>query len=146
MITKVKSVQGNGTFQSQHGLLYKFEYLFEDEVSLIANHKTQISPFKPGDEVEYIITKENEYGKQGRVIKPQEQNTNKTSYVKENSENQMTKEDWRKKDIAIIYQNAFSQANSFHAITGFNDSEAQLTQLCSTADAVAKFVILKSGI
>lgn len=80
--TKVKSVQGNGSFEHEFGadqpdgkkLLFSYDYEFEDGVFMRANHKTVPSPFKIGDTVEYEVTGESEkYGKKGRVIKPQEQ-------------------------------------------------------------------------
>lgn len=73
MKTKVKSVQANGTYQSKFGLLYKFDYEFEDGKSLSANHKTQEGNFKPGDEVEYEIKGSNDYGSWGSVSKPKEE-------------------------------------------------------------------------
>ena len=73
MKAKIKAIQGSGTFESKFGLLYKFEYQFEDGVILTANHKTQQSPFKVGDEVEYEIKMENENGRIGSVKKPEGQ-------------------------------------------------------------------------
>lgn len=70
--SKVKSVQGSGSWEFNGSLMYKFEYQMEDGTILVANHKTQQCPFNVGDEVEYEITKENQYGKQGKVGKPQE--------------------------------------------------------------------------
>lgn len=69
MIQKIKSVQQDGTYNSKHdnSLLYKHEYVFEDEVILQASHKTQ-NPFKVGDEVEYTIKRTHEtYGNSGTV-------------------------------------------------------------------------------
>lgn len=71
MLSKIKNIQSSGTFESKHGMLYKFEYEFEDGVSLMANHKTQQSPFKVGDEVEYEIRGTNDYGSYGAVKAPQ---------------------------------------------------------------------------
>lgn len=73
MKAKIKAIQGSGTFESKFGLLYKFEYQFEDGVILTANHKTQQSPFKVGDEVDYEIKMENEHGRIGSVKKPEGQ-------------------------------------------------------------------------
>jgi hypothetical protein len=70
--SKVKQVQGSGNFDWNGSTLYKFEYQMEDGTVLVANHKTQQCPFNAGDEVEYEVTKENQYGKQGKVGKPQE--------------------------------------------------------------------------
>jgi len=64
----VKSVQGSGTWDSQYGILYSFEYQMEDGTVLKANHKND-SPFKVGDQVDYEITNENEFGKIGKVKK-----------------------------------------------------------------------------
>ena len=50
-LRKVASIQGAGTYESKNGLLYKFDYTFEDGSSINANHKTQQAPFKAGDEV-----------------------------------------------------------------------------------------------
>ena len=80
-LSKVKNVQANGSFENQYGmeqsdgkkLLFKFEYEFEDGVSLTANHQTTASPFPIGSDVEYEITRESEqYGKSGKVSKPEE--------------------------------------------------------------------------
>jgi len=64
----VKSVQGSGTWDSNYGTLYSFEYQMEDGTILKANHKTD-SPFNVGEKVDYEITKENEFGKIGKVKK-----------------------------------------------------------------------------
>ena len=70
--TKVKSVTANGTYDHpQHGTFYKYEYVFDDNQVLAANHKSQ-SPFKQGDTVEYLVKGTNEYGSYGTVSKPQE--------------------------------------------------------------------------
>ena len=76
MISKVKSVQANGTYDSQYGTLYKFDYEMEDGASLIANHKSQ-TPFPVGAEVEYEIKGTSEYGNYGKVGKPQDGNFSK---------------------------------------------------------------------
>lgn len=80
MITKVKSIQANGSFENDYGtlqengkkLLFKFEYEMEDGTIITANHKTQECPFKAGDEVEYEVKKTHpDYGKSGSVKKPE---------------------------------------------------------------------------
>lgn len=88
MITKVKSIQANGTFKSPHGVdlgngqkgFFKFEYHFEDDEVLNVNHKTPEPPFKTGDEVEYEIT--NAQYNNGKVFKPKEQFQKKDDYVR----------------------------------------------------------------
>ena len=79
-LSKVKSVQGNGSFENQYGaeqpdgkkLLFSYEYEFEDGVCLKANHKTDDYPFPEGSDVEYEITSNSDkYGKKGKVSKPE---------------------------------------------------------------------------
>lgn len=71
-MTKVKSVSPTnvGTWDSPNGTLYKFEYTFEDGVTIVANHKTDSPKFSVGEEVQYEVTKENKYGKLGKISKP----------------------------------------------------------------------------
>jgi len=73
--SKVKNVQGNGTYDSQHGTLFKFDYEFEDGAHLSANHKTQ-NHFKIGDTVEYTVKGSNDSFTWGSVSKPKENNYN----------------------------------------------------------------------
>lgn len=68
--SKVKAVQANGTWDSNYGTFYKFEYVMEDGQVVNANHKTQDGNFKVGEEVEYEIT--NSQYNNGKVSKPQE--------------------------------------------------------------------------
>ena len=69
MVSKVKSVQANGTWESQHGTLYKFDYEFDNGVAMQANHKTTEHFHKVGTLVEYEVKREGEYGKSGTVQK-----------------------------------------------------------------------------
>jgi hypothetical protein len=80
-IKKVRQIQGAGTYESPHGLLYKFDYTFEDETSISANHKTQQPPFKAGDEVEVVVRGSKDGFSWGQVRKPENTgyNTNSTS-------------------------------------------------------------------
>ena len=50
--------------------LYKFKYTFDDGVEVTAQHQSDSPKFNIGDEVEYKITKENQYGKLASVSKP----------------------------------------------------------------------------
>ena len=68
--SKVKSAQPNGTYDSAHGTLFKFEYEMEDGVVLAANHRSQDGFFKVGEPVEYTIKGNNAYGNYGSVSKP----------------------------------------------------------------------------
>jgi len=81
-VKKVASIQGAGTYESQHGTLYSFDYSFEDESTLRANHKSQQSPFKPGDEVDVIVKGSRDgfnWGQVKRPDNPEYSNTNSTS-------------------------------------------------------------------
>ena len=68
--SKVKSVTANGTWESKFGLMYKFEYVFEDGQIINANHKTAEGAFAIGTVLEYEITNA-EYNN-GKVSKPQD--------------------------------------------------------------------------
>lgn len=70
--SKVKAVQASGTWSPQdrpNEILYKFEYLMDDEQVVNAMHKTVDGFFKVGSDVEYEITRP-EYNS-GKVRKPQ---------------------------------------------------------------------------
>lgn len=71
-LATVKSVQASGTFNGNYGLLYKFEYVFSDDVVMSANHKSETAYFKEGTLVEYQIKQTNSYGNSGTVSKPKE--------------------------------------------------------------------------
>lgn len=72
MITTVKSVQPNGTWDSPHGTMYKYEYEMEDGTILTAQHKTEGGNFQIGETVQYEVKGENSYGKWGKVSKPED--------------------------------------------------------------------------
>jgi len=81
MVTsKIKSIQGNGTWESKHGLMYANIVEMEDGTILKANSKSQQPPYKVGDEVEYHVQGENSYGKWGKVKLPDEQKPQGKSY------------------------------------------------------------------
>jgi len=86
--SKVKSVQPNGTYESAHGTLFKFEYEMEDGVVLAANHKSQDGFLKAGESVEYAIKGNNSYGNFGSVSRPKPAYTpNGNSYSKKTGAN-----------------------------------------------------------
>lgn len=72
MQSKIKTILPDGNFTTQHGTFYSFKYTFEDGETITANHKSETSPFNQGDEVEYQVTKEDQYGKKGKLNKPGE--------------------------------------------------------------------------
>ena len=81
--SKIKNIQGAGDFDTHHGKLYSFEYELEDGTILKANHKKTPSPFNIGDEVEYEVTREHpEYGKSGKVRKPNNDFTDNPVHAK----------------------------------------------------------------
>lgn len=141
-IAKVTNVQANGTWDSdKHGTFFKFDYEFDDNNGLQAMHKTKEGAFKVGDTVEYEVTKMHpEYGNSGKVTKPKDQPHSNGATV--------SPDVWRKKDVAIIYQNALTQANTFYNVVGYQGKTADqsLQVLMDTAEVIAKFVINKSGI
>jgi hypothetical protein len=142
MITKVKQTTANGTWDSdKFGTFFKFEYLMENGALINALHKSKDAAFKPGDDVEVTDIKEGKNGMSGKVQRPKE-------VTATHAKADVSADVWRKKDIAIIYQNAFSQANTFYNVVGYNGKTADqsLNVLMATADIIARFVIEKSGI
>ena len=73
-LSKVKSVQGNGTWSSNDGtLFYKFDYVFEDGQSLSAMHKDESNALPVGEMAEYEVKGSHPtYGDRGSVGKPQQ--------------------------------------------------------------------------
>jgi len=71
----IKNVQSSGTWDSPHGMLYKFDYEFEDGMVLSANHKTE-QPVAAGSEAFYTVTGENNFGKRGKVSRTSTANFN----------------------------------------------------------------------
>ena len=81
-LKKVASIQGAGTYEGQHGTLFSFDYAFEDESTLRANHKTPQSPFKPGDDVDVLVRGSKDgfsWGTVKRPDNPEYANANSTS-------------------------------------------------------------------
>jgi len=69
----IKQVTPNGTFDSNYGTMFKFEYLMEDGSIVNANHKTAEGFLPVGTLVEYEIT--NAQYNNGKVARPQPQQT-----------------------------------------------------------------------
>lgn len=124
MIARVTNVTGSGSWtHPQYGDFNKFEYTFDDGVTITANHKVGASPFPVGDEVEYIVTKENEYGKQGKVKKPESESPKRSSDKFKADPDKMA---------SIEKQVALKEANHYHATHGFNTDEP-LKEVIETA-------------
>lgn len=68
--SKVKSVQGNGSFEGKYGLLYKFEYEMENGDVGEANHKSPEGIKKVGEEVTYEL-KSTDYGDKIKFVQPE---------------------------------------------------------------------------
>ncbi|MEM9076276.1 MAG: hypothetical protein AAGC43_04515 [Bacteroidota bacterium] len=69
-ISKVKSVQANGTWEANGNTFYQFEYEMEDGTVMAASHKSENGFHSVGTEVEYEVKRENNFGKSGSVKKP----------------------------------------------------------------------------
>lgn len=81
MKSKITAIQPNGTWENSNGVdlgngkmgFFKFDYTFEDGITLTVNSKSNPPTFKIGDVAEYEVKNDNSYGKSGTVKKPQEQ-------------------------------------------------------------------------
>ena len=67
-LSKIVNVEAKGTWESKYGVMYSFEYTFEDETVIKASHKED-KPMEVGQEAQYTVKKDNQYGKQGVVGK-----------------------------------------------------------------------------
>jgi hypothetical protein len=67
-ISKVKTIQPNGTYEGRNGLMFKFEIGLEDGASGEVSAKT-IDRWNVGDEVEYEITP-SKWGDRMKLTKP----------------------------------------------------------------------------
>ena len=67
---KIESIQGKGTWDGPHGLLYQYEVSFHDGTVGEVNSKTNPPPYKVGDEIYYEVKSNNErWGKKLKVSK-----------------------------------------------------------------------------
>jgi len=138
--SKVKAVQGAGTFENSYGVdlgngtkgFYKFEYTMEDGTTLTANHKSQ-DPFKVGEDVEYTITKSNNYGNMGKVSKPSEGNFSPSNGSKSYQRNQ----------ASIIAQYAFREANLMLISNGYGEDVNTTSQRLDKTTALAELILDK---
>jgi len=106
---KVKNVQSTGSFDFNEKTFYSFEYEFEDGTSGIANHLSQASPFKSGDEV---LVEENGVSPRGdRKIKVKRPDSG--SYAPQNSTNSSSRVDSSTQD-QIMRQSSLHYAVLFH--------------------------------
>jgi len=139
---KVTTVHGVKPFNGQNGTTYYCNLTLDngDEIN-IGKKKAVVV----GDELTYELTGGDEGQqrfKKAKSVNPQFNGGSQSQSAPKQETN------WRAKDLAIIHQNALSQANSFYGVVGFDhkDKAACLNQLLDTADIIAKHVISKSGI
>ncbi len=106
--SKVRSVQASGTWNTNDGkLMYRFDYVMEDDVALQANHVSEVH-FKVGDEVDYEVTRTHEtYGKSGKVSKPSDFQ-------------QKPQVDWDAKDKKISIGRSINNAVAIVVASGIN--------------------------
>ena len=131
--SKIKNIQGAGDYDSKHGKLYKFEYEFEDGTILTANHKTQQSPFKIGDEAAYEVKGTNDYGSWGKVSKPDQNFGGSASDRRHSEAHKEVRDDNRNQ--SIIRQTCIKAAAEFHA-----QSSASADDVLKTAQKFVDFV------
>jgi hypothetical protein len=134
---KVKNVQSTGSFDFNDKTFYSFEYEFEDGTSGIANHLSQASPFKSGDEV---LVEENGVSPRGdRKIKVKRPESG--SYTPQNSTNSSPKVDSSTQD-QIMRQTALKCASHFyHQQTAVSENTVIFTaqrwyEWCKTGNPV----------
>ena len=113
MKAKITNIQANGTYDSKFGMLYKQEYSFDDGTVLTANHKTEGSPFKPGDEIEYEIKGSNDYGQWGKVGKPDQFDGPLKNHVSKQ---------FKDSSDAILYQVCLKEATQIVSIDGWGEN------------------------
>jgi len=136
--SKVVSIQGNGTYTSQkYGLFYKYDVVMEngDAGEVSSNKSTTAAElkFKVGDIVDYQYDTSTQY-KKIKIIYPE-----KSSFGGKRP---------RESELAMIYCNAFTQANALRGTLGFESdkTKSQIEALCNDADYIAAHIIKKSGI
>lgn len=140
-ISKVKSVQGAGTFNSQHGLMYKFEYVMQDGATLVANHKSETGFLPVGADCEYQIKQTNAYGNSGTVGKPKAPHTGGAPFTSPTQTNQQSSF-LKSPDVQdmIIRQSSVKAAIDFKVASGSN---ASIKEMLETAEVI--FNYCKSG-
>lgn len=136
-ISKVKSVQGAGTFNSQHGLMYKFEYVMQDGATLVANHKSETGFLPVGADCEYQIKQTNAYGNSGTVGKPKPLHTGGAPFPSNTPTNQNTSF-LKSPDVQdmIIRQSSVKAAIDFKVASGSN---ASIKEMLETAEIIFNY-------
>tara|TARA_R110000824_G_scaffold163602_1_gene339384 strand:+ start:1172 stop:1636 length:465 start_codon:yes stop_codon:yes gene_type:complete len=88
--TTIKSIQANGTWESNFGLMYQFEVELEDGTVGMANSKNQTPPYAQGSTVWYDVKSETKYGKKLKITTsdPAGQQQSQSSYTPQSSDTQ----------------------------------------------------------
>lgn len=144
MITaKITAIQSNGMNSKKE--FYVNEVSLSNGMHGMTWSKSENPPYKSGDEIICEPTANADGTHFFKQMKKVDTPSNGHQPV---STANMSKDDWRKKDIAIIYQNAFTQANAHLNAMGYDGKtrDNALKMLMDYADAIAQDVIKKSGI
>ena len=141
-LKKVTSIQGAGTYdKGAHGLLFSFDYSFEDNTTLRANHKTQQPPFKEGDEVEVIVKGSKDGFSWGSVKRPGSSEYNAPS-SNSTSPTSVTKYEDREetKQHRIMNQWAIARALEWE-MNSAPPSEVNLVQAIALAQKLKEYAL-----
>ena len=138
---KVASIQGAGTYEGQHGVLFSFDYSFEDESTLRANHKTQAPPFSVGDEVEVTVKGSKDGFSWGSVKRPGSADFNAPS-SNSTSPTSVTKYEDREetKQQRIMNQWAIARALEWE-MNSAPPSEVNLVQAIALAQKLKEYAL-----
>lgn len=139
--SKVKDVQGAGTWESQHGTLYSFEYNMEDGTVLKANHKSPDSALEAGSEVFYTVTKENNFGKQGKVSRTSSAAFNggggsqqSAARPAQSYSKPVANSADKNKAFALSYAKDIAVAHAASGVTGYGSNDQLIEELFLNAD------------
>ena len=134
-LQKVASIQGAGTYEGQHGTLFSFDYSFEDESTLRANHKTQQSPFKPGDEVDVLVRGSKDGFSWGTVKRP-----DNPEYANANSTSPTSVAKYQDRQDIILNEWAIGRALEWE-MNSAPPSEVNLTQAIALAQKLKEYAL-----
>lgn len=138
-LSKIEQITPNGTWDSQHGLLYKQEVTFEDGTLLNAYSKTQTPPYSIGDLREYVVKKENSFGKLGTISKPQMADSTTPPGSSQPARSQQQFKADPLKQASIELQVCLKEANLFFASHGFEgetDTAVRIAKICEAAKMI----------
>lgn len=120
----IKQIQSNGDFDTQHGKLYSFEYVFEDGYSGLCNHKTPQSPFQLGQEVFVTDNGKSPRGDQKIKVNKEDQ----SQYNAQNSTQNNSVKDESTQD-QIMRQTCLKASAEFYAERNVGENEVVYTAM-----------------